>query len=130
MHLDDAGFNVEAAPLRRSVLEHEIGLAWLVEDAATAYRVIGRGSLTDAIRRKESVERAGWTAGLQISGLGSEPTGRRQATRLRKMLLPRPILRPLPRRADRVAPVGPVRVPSHRQAQVGKEQLSEDPSAV
>lgn len=62
MHLDEAGFNVEAAPLRRSVLEHKIGLAWLVEDAATAHTVIGRGSLIDAIKRKASIERAGWTS--------------------------------------------------------------------
>lgn len=62
MHLDDAGFNVEAAPLRRSVLEHKIGLAWLVEDAGTAWRVLGRGSMADAVKRKESIERAGWSS--------------------------------------------------------------------
>lgn len=62
MHLDDAGFIVEAAPLRRSVLEHKIGLAWLVDDPVTAWQVIGRGSMADAIKRKESIERAGWTS--------------------------------------------------------------------
>lgn len=62
MYLDEAGFNVEAAPLRRSVLEHKIGLAWLVDDAVTAWRVIGRGSMADAIKRKESIERAGWAS--------------------------------------------------------------------
>jgi hypothetical protein len=62
MLLAESGFTVESAPLRRSVLEHRIGLTWLVDDVANASTVIGRGSMADAVKRKNSIERAGWTS--------------------------------------------------------------------
>lgn len=60
--LDDAGFVVESAPIRRSVLEHVIALAWMVENPEIGWRVMIRGGSAAAIKRKESIERAGWTA--------------------------------------------------------------------
>lgn len=52
MHLDDAGFIVEAAPLRRSVLEHKIGLAWLVDDPVTAWHSGILSAFTGLVARR------------------------------------------------------------------------------
>ena len=60
--LDEAGFLVESAPIRRSVLEHVIALAWMVENPETGLKVMIRAGSGAANKRKESIEKAGWTA--------------------------------------------------------------------
>jgi hypothetical protein len=60
--LEEAGFSVEAAPIRRSVVEHVVALKWLADQGHVVAEILRRGAAHDAAKRKESIERAGWTS--------------------------------------------------------------------
>lgn len=62
MTLDAAGYVVESPPLRRSVLEHIIAMAWLIANPESGWNTILRGAMHEADKRKESIERAGWAS--------------------------------------------------------------------
>ncbi|MFJ5034579.1 DUF5677 domain-containing protein [Streptomyces sp. NPDC088560] len=60
--LEETGFQVEAAPIRRSVLEHVVALKWLAEKGSVVADILRRGAARDAVRRKAAVEAANWTS--------------------------------------------------------------------
>jgi hypothetical protein len=60
--LEDDGFEIEAAPIRRSVLEHVVALKWLADEGAVVAEILRRGAAHDAAKRKDSIERANWTS--------------------------------------------------------------------
>ncbi|GAA4035819.1 hypothetical protein GCM10023063_20590 [Arthrobacter methylotrophus] len=60
--LEDAGFQVEAAPIRRSVLEHVVALKWLAAQGSVVAGILRRGAANDAKRRKEAMRAANWTS--------------------------------------------------------------------
>ena len=59
--LRDAGLSVEAAPLRRSTLEHATALAWLEDEGDAAVETIWRGNVNYAEQQWDSVVGAGWS---------------------------------------------------------------------
>ena len=59
--LDEDGFGAEAAPLRRSIIEHVVGLQWLAKEGDVVRDALISGAAHDAERRKESLKAAGWT---------------------------------------------------------------------
>lgn len=60
--LEEEGFQVEAAPIRRSVLEHIVALKWLAAQGSVVADILRRGASNDARKRKEAVQNAGWTS--------------------------------------------------------------------
>jgi hypothetical protein len=60
--LEDAGFQIEAAPIRRSVLEHVVALKWLADQGSVVAGILRRGAAYDAKKRKEAVKAANWTS--------------------------------------------------------------------
>lgn len=60
LQLREAGMATEAAPLRRSTLEHATALAWLEDEGDAAVDPIHRGNVNYAERQREATTRAGW----------------------------------------------------------------------
>ncbi|TLM73133.1 DUF5677 domain-containing protein [Pseudarthrobacter sp. NamB4] len=60
--LEEEGFQVEAAPIRRSVLEHVVALKWLAAQGSVAAGILRRGASNDARKRREAVRNANWTS--------------------------------------------------------------------
>lgn len=60
--LEEEGFQVEAAPIRRSVLEHVVALKWLAAQGNLVAGILRRGASNDARKRKEAVKNANWTS--------------------------------------------------------------------
>ena len=60
--LEGVNLQTEAAPVRRSVLEHVVALKWLVDQGAAVADILRRGAAYDATRRKAAVQAAGWTS--------------------------------------------------------------------
>ena len=60
--LCDSGYAVESWPIRRSVLEHLVGLKWLAQDGNRAVDPIVRELGRQATRRLNAVTTAGWKA--------------------------------------------------------------------
>ncbi|MFB7745405.1 DUF5677 domain-containing protein [Streptomyces sp. NPDC056132] len=60
--LEAEGLQVEAAPIRRSVVEHVVALKWLAEQGAVVADILRRGAARDADRRKAAVKAANWTS--------------------------------------------------------------------
>lgn len=60
--LEAAGYQVEAAPIRRSIVEHTVGLRWLAATGNPASETVKRWHAATAHLRKESVVRADWTS--------------------------------------------------------------------
>lgn len=60
--LEDAGFQIEAAPVRRSVLEHVVALKWLAGQGRVVADILRRGAAADAVKRKAAVQAANWTS--------------------------------------------------------------------
>ncbi|MFG2847131.1 hypothetical protein ACGF12_28745 [Kitasatospora sp. NPDC048296] len=60
--LEAAGLQVEAAPTRRSVLEHVVALKWLAEQGGIVADILRRGAAHDANKRKAAVKAANWTS--------------------------------------------------------------------
>ena len=56
------GYEAEAGPIRRSIIEHTVALKWLAQDDGVAATVVRRGHAFDAGKRKEAIEAAGWGA--------------------------------------------------------------------
>jgi hypothetical protein len=51
----------EAAPLRRSIIEHVVGLKWLAIEGNAAYTYVKRAHAKDTKRSKAALLDAGWT---------------------------------------------------------------------
>jgi len=62
LHLERVGFAEEAAPVRRSILEHVVALKWLAEQGAAVADALRSGAAWDAQKRKDSLVAAGWTS--------------------------------------------------------------------
>jgi Family of unknown function (DUF5677) len=62
IQLEETGFQEEAAPIRRSILEHVVAMKWLAEQGGVVADILKRGAAHDAAKRKESVVRANWTS--------------------------------------------------------------------
>jgi hypothetical protein len=62
LQLEETGFQEEAAPIRRSILEHVVALKWLAEQGSVVADILKRGAAHDAAKRKESVVHANWTS--------------------------------------------------------------------
>jgi hypothetical protein len=60
--LDDNGHSEEAAPIRRSVIEHVIGLKWLAKEGNAAQAPIRRGASHGAENLLAAVHAANWTS--------------------------------------------------------------------
>ena len=60
--LEAQGYQEEAAPIRRSILEHAVSLNWLASSGEEAIGTLLRGAAHEAGKRKNSVLAAGWTS--------------------------------------------------------------------
>src|SRR6266566_7418823 len=60
--LDPAGFAEEAAPIRRSIIEHALALQWLAAEGNKILDTVARGHAFDAKNRGAAVSAAGWTS--------------------------------------------------------------------
>lgn len=60
--LEQANRQEEAAPIRRSVVEHVVGLKWLVEQGSIVADILRRGAAHDATKRKAAMQAANWTS--------------------------------------------------------------------
>jgi hypothetical protein len=58
--LADDGYATEAAPLVRTMIEHAIGLWWLVEERGTAFQVLVRAR-SRTMQRFQEAQETGWT---------------------------------------------------------------------
>jgi hypothetical protein len=61
MLLDEQGFGAEAAPLRRSIIEHTVGLRWLAQEGDTVKDTLINAAANQAENRKKSLLAAGWS---------------------------------------------------------------------
>lgn len=62
VQLEETGFQEEASPIRRSILEHVVSLKWLAAQGGAVADVLKSGAARDAAKRKESVIQANWTS--------------------------------------------------------------------
>lgn len=60
LRLGDAGFAIEAWPIRRSVLEHVVAMRWLAAEGGRVKDVVVRQLANQASSRKDAIVRAGW----------------------------------------------------------------------
>ncbi|WP_086661550.1 DUF5677 domain-containing protein [Lentzea kentuckyensis] len=60
--LDEAGYIEEAAPIRRSILEHTLALRWLAAEGDSIIDTIARSHARNSGKRHEAVSEAGWTS--------------------------------------------------------------------
>lgn len=60
--LDEAGFVEEAAPIRRSILEHTLALRWLAAEGDAIIDTIARSHARNSGKRYDAVSEAGWTS--------------------------------------------------------------------
>jgi hypothetical protein len=60
--LEDVHFQVEAAPIRRSILEHVVALKWLAGQGEVVADILRRGAAHDATKRKAAIQAANWTS--------------------------------------------------------------------
>jgi hypothetical protein len=60
--LIDAGYGAEAAPLRRCLTEHAVGLRWLAEEGEAAARAVLSAYRKWVARQHKAVTTAGWDA--------------------------------------------------------------------
>jgi hypothetical protein len=60
--LDDAGYSVEAASIRRSVIEHGVALNWLAAEGDKIADKLARGHAHGAGQIRRAVADAGWTS--------------------------------------------------------------------
>ncbi|MDQ1734131.1 MAG: hypothetical protein QOH56_382 [Pseudonocardiales bacterium] len=60
--LEETGFQEEASPIRRSILEHVVALKWLAEQGGVVADILKRGAAHDAAKRKVALVAANWTA--------------------------------------------------------------------
>jgi len=58
--LERAGFVGEASPLRRSILEHNVALSWLVEEGDGILDPIARGHKYSVEKLRDALEEGGW----------------------------------------------------------------------
>jgi hypothetical protein len=61
MLLDEQGFGAEAAPLRRSMIEHTVGLRWLAQEGDSVKDTLINAAANQAENRKKSLFAAGWS---------------------------------------------------------------------
>jgi hypothetical protein len=64
--LNDEGFIGEAAPLRRSILEHTIALHWLSAEGDTVFETLKSGHGSSVARIKKALEETAWDDFTQI----------------------------------------------------------------
>lgn len=62
LRLEQAGYAEEAAPIRRSIIEHALALRWLSKEGDNILDTLKRGHARDAERIGETVVAAGWTS--------------------------------------------------------------------
>jgi hypothetical protein len=62
LRLEEGGYQIESAPIRRSVLEHVVALKWLAQEGSVVVDILVSGAGHDAKKRKESIEAAGWAS--------------------------------------------------------------------
>jgi hypothetical protein len=62
LNLGDAGYADEAAPLRRSMIEHVLALRWLAAEGDKILDTIARAHAFDTKNRVHAVATAGWTS--------------------------------------------------------------------
>lgn len=60
--LDSRGFAEEASPIRRSIVEHNVALQWLVAEGDQILDTIARGHAFAIKRQREAVEGSLWTS--------------------------------------------------------------------
>jgi hypothetical protein len=60
--LDSAGFDEEASPLRRSMIEHVVALRWLAVEGDGIVNAVARGHAVTAQRIHDAVALANWTS--------------------------------------------------------------------
>jgi hypothetical protein len=76
--LETNGFEEEAAPLRRTLIEHVLGLKWIAVEGNAVVDTVARGHARDAAKRLDALSTANWTsinlADLQeiIDDIGAE----------------------------------------------------------
>lgn len=59
--LEKAGFNGEAAPLRRSITEHSVALVWLAEEGDRILATLAGGHAFSVGKHRQALEDAQWT---------------------------------------------------------------------
>jgi len=62
LQLVDAGYGPEASPLIRSMIEHAIGLWWIVDQPGAAFQALTRAR-SETMRRLHAAQATGWVIG-------------------------------------------------------------------
>jgi Family of unknown function (DUF5677) len=66
--LDREGYAVEAAPIRRAVIEHVVALKWLAAEGDVIIDTVARGHAEDTRKRNEALSAAAWRS-VDAAGL-------------------------------------------------------------
>ena len=62
LQLEHTGYQEEAGPIRRSIVEHVVALKWLAVEGNTMSTALRRGATHEAAKRKAALESANWTS--------------------------------------------------------------------
>ncbi|WP_042373064.1 DUF5677 domain-containing protein [Streptacidiphilus neutrinimicus] len=62
LQLERTGFQEEAGPIRRSIVEHVVALKWLAVEGNSVSTVLRRGASHEAGKRKDALQTANWTS--------------------------------------------------------------------
>jgi hypothetical protein len=62
LQLEQSGFQEEAGPIRRSIVEHSVALKWLAEQGNVVATFLQRGASHEAQKRKDALTSADWTS--------------------------------------------------------------------
>jgi hypothetical protein len=60
--LETNGFEEEAAPLRRTLIEHVLGLKWIAVEGNAVVDTVARGHARDAAKRLDALSTANWAS--------------------------------------------------------------------
>jgi hypothetical protein len=62
LQLEQTGYQEEAGPIRRSIVEHVVALKWLAAEGNKISVALRRGASHEAGKRKEALQNANWTS--------------------------------------------------------------------
>ena len=62
LQLEHTGYQEEAGPIRRSIVEHVVALKWLAAEGNAVSTVLRRGASYEAEKRKAALQNANWTS--------------------------------------------------------------------
>jgi hypothetical protein len=62
LQLEQTGYQEEAGPIRRSIVEHVVALKWLAAEGNAMSTALRRGATHEATKRKAALQTANWTS--------------------------------------------------------------------